>query len=41
MYPRWKYFNEVTQVMRAENRVLPIYQDKYFRLRLGGCETHL
>jgi hypothetical protein len=30
MYPRWKYFDEVTQAMRAENRVLPMYQDKYF-----------
>jgi hypothetical protein len=30
MYPRWRYFDEVTRVMRAENRVLPLYQDKYF-----------
>lgn len=30
MYPRWRYFDETTRVMREENRVLPMYQDKYF-----------
>ena len=30
MYPRWRYFDEITRAMREENRVLPIYQDKYF-----------
>lgn len=30
MYPRWRYFDEATQVMRDEGRVLPMYQDKYF-----------
>lgn len=30
MYPRWRYFDEVTRVMQEENRVLPLYQDKYF-----------
>ena len=30
MYPRWRYFDEITRVMREENRVLPMYQDKYF-----------
>jgi len=30
MYPRWPYFDEITRVMREENRVLPMYQDKYF-----------
>ncbi len=30
MYPRWRYFDEITKVMRDENRVLPMYQDKYF-----------
>jgi hypothetical protein len=29
MYPRWRYFDEITRVMREENRVLPMYQDKY------------
>ena len=28
-YPRWQYFDEITQVMRHEGRVLPVYQDKY------------
>lgn len=30
MYPRWRYFDEVTRAMREEKRVLPMYQDKYF-----------
>jgi hypothetical protein len=30
MYPRKRYFDEITRVMREENRVLPMYQDKYF-----------
>lgn len=30
MYPRWRYFNEATAVMRADGRVVPMYQDKYF-----------
>jgi hypothetical protein len=30
MYPRWRYFDEITRAMREENRVLPMYQDKYF-----------
>jgi hypothetical protein len=30
MYPRWRYFDEITRAMRDENRVLPVYQDKYF-----------
>jgi hypothetical protein len=30
MYPRWRYFDEVTRVMRDDGRVLPVYQDKYF-----------
>jgi hypothetical protein len=30
MYPRWRYFDEITRVMREEQRVLPLYQDKYF-----------
>jgi hypothetical protein len=29
-YPRWRYFDEITRVMREENRILPMYQDKYF-----------
>lgn len=30
MYPRWRYFDEITRVMQADGRVLPMYQDKYF-----------
>lgn len=30
MYPRWRYFNEATQVMREDGRIIPVYQDKYF-----------
>ena len=30
MYPRARYFEEITSVMRSEGRVLPVYQDKYF-----------
>jgi hypothetical protein len=30
MYPRWRYFDEVTRVMRQDGRVIPVYQDKYF-----------
>ena len=30
MYPRWRYFNEATQVMRRDGRIIPMYQDKYF-----------
>ena len=30
MYPRWRYFDEVTRVMRENHRVVPMYQDKYF-----------
>jgi hypothetical protein len=30
MYPRWRYFDEITRVMQQEGRVLPMYQDKYF-----------
>ena len=30
MYPRWRYFDEATTVMREDGRVVPIYQDKYF-----------
>jgi hypothetical protein len=30
MYPRWRYFDEITRAMRAEQRVIPMYQDKYF-----------
>ena len=29
MYPRWRYFNEATQAMRQDGRVIPMYQDKY------------
>lgn len=29
-YPRARYFDEITRVMREEGRVIPMYQDKYF-----------
>lgn len=29
-YPRRRYFDEVTRVMREDQRVIPMYQDKYF-----------
>lgn len=30
MYPRWRYFQEIAEVMRADGRVVPMYHDKYF-----------
>jgi hypothetical protein len=30
MYPRRRYFDEVTRVMKEDGRILPMYQDKYF-----------
>ncbi|HZT30659.1 MAG TPA: hypothetical protein VFA33_12280 [Bryobacteraceae bacterium] len=30
MYPRFRYFQEVTRVMREDQRVVPMYNDKYF-----------
>jgi hypothetical protein len=30
MYPRWRYFEQLTQVFREEGRVVPTYNDKYF-----------
>ena len=29
-YPRWRYFDEITRVMKSDGRVLPMYHDKYF-----------
>ena len=29
MYPRWRYFDEVTRAMKAAGRVVPMYHDKY------------
>jgi hypothetical protein len=29
-YPRWRYFDEITRVMKEDGRVLPMYHDKYF-----------
>ncbi len=29
-YPRWRYFQEITTVMRQDRRVVPVYHDKYF-----------
>lgn len=30
MYPRWNYFDQVTQVFREDGRVVPVFNDKYF-----------
>jgi hypothetical protein len=30
LYPRWRYFDESTRIMREDGRVIPMYQDKYF-----------
>jgi hypothetical protein len=30
MYPRWRYFDDITRMMKAEGRVVPMYLDKYF-----------
>lgn len=30
MYPRWRYFDEITRVMKSDSRIIPLYQDKYF-----------
>lgn len=30
MYPRAKYFDQVTKVMREDGRVVPLHNDKYF-----------
>jgi hypothetical protein len=30
MYPRWRYFDEITRLMQAQRRVVPMYHDKYF-----------
>ncbi|MBV9081307.1 MAG: hypothetical protein JOZ62_01425 [Acidobacteriaceae bacterium] len=35
MYPRWRYFDEISKVMREDGRVVPMYQDKISCLRLG------
>lgn len=29
-YPRWRYFEEITRVMKEDGRVAPMYNDKYF-----------
>jgi hypothetical protein len=29
MYPRWRYFEEITRAMKASGRVVPMYMDKY------------
>ncbi|MBM3725896.1 MAG: hypothetical protein FJW40_10795 [Acidobacteria bacterium] len=29
-YPRWRFFDEVTRVMREDGRVVPLMNDKYF-----------
>jgi hypothetical protein len=29
-YPRWRFFDEITRVMRQDSRIIPMYQDKYF-----------
>ncbi|HLJ17083.1 MAG TPA: hypothetical protein VKV15_21500 [Bryobacteraceae bacterium] len=30
MYPRWRYFEQITSVFREDGRVVPLYNDKYF-----------
>lgn len=30
MYPRWRYFDEITRAMQDSGRIVPMYQDKYF-----------
>jgi hypothetical protein len=30
MYPRKRYFDEITRVMREDGHIIPMYQDKYF-----------
>ena len=30
MYPRWRYFDEITSVMKQDHHTVPMYQDKYF-----------
>jgi hypothetical protein len=30
MYPRRRYFDEISGVMRHDGRIIPMYQDKYF-----------
>jgi hypothetical protein len=30
MYPRWKFFEQATNVMREDGRVVPVFNDKYF-----------
>ncbi len=29
MYPRWRYFEQITSVFREDGRVAPLYNDKY------------
>lgn len=28
-YPRWRYFREITEVMRRDGRIIPCFNDKY------------
>ncbi|HEY3839309.1 MAG TPA: hypothetical protein VGL72_22205 [Bryobacteraceae bacterium] len=37
MYPRWRYFDEVTRVMKEDGRVVPMYHDKYFAYDWGDA----
>ena len=30
MYPRKRYFDEITRVMKEDGRIVPLYSDKYF-----------
>jgi hypothetical protein len=30
MYPRARYFDEITRVMREDDRIIPVFHDKYF-----------
>ena len=37
MYPRWRYFDEITRAMQAQHRVVPLYHDKYFAYDWKGA----
>ncbi|MBK9167892.1 MAG: hypothetical protein IPM24_10550 [Bryobacterales bacterium] len=38
MYPRWKFFDQATTVMREDGRVVPLFNDKYFAYEWGDAE---
>lgn len=38
MYPRWRHFDQVTTVMREDQRVVPLFSDKYFAYEWPDAE---